>query len=193
MDFGLTEVDEIEHQPAVWGGVGVVLFVMEAGVEVGIEVVYSGEPGRSVGEKCGGAGVFVVYLREFLLEIVDGILAGPVSAVVSAKELYVWVLVLQGSTEEDELYLLLLVGTSGFQDNPHVMIIRAVHEFEPTVKVYSLILHEAVTDYGFLVTVKPYSQIIHTDSQQFLSSYVNLLATSHPKEGAHPPATGAEV
>ena len=114
---------------------------MEAGVEVGVEVVYSGEPGGSVGEEYGGAGVSVVYLGEFLLEIIDGVLAGPVGAVVSAKELYVWVLVLQGSAEEDELYLLLLVGTSGFQDNPHVMIIRAVHEFEPTVKVYGFILH----------------------------------------------------
>ena len=83
----------------VWGGVGVVLFVVEAGVEVGVEVVYSGEPGGSVGEECGGAGVFVVYLGEFLLEIVDGVLAGPIGAVVSAKELYVWVLVLQGSAE----------------------------------------------------------------------------------------------
>lgn len=141
LDFGLVEVDEIEHQPAVWGGVSVVLFVVEAGVEVGVEVVYSGEPGGGVGEERGGAGVFVVYLGEFLLEIVDGVLAGPVSAIVSAKELYVWVPVLQGSTKEDELYLLLLIGTFGFQDNPHVMFIRAVHKFEPTVKVYRLILH----------------------------------------------------
>ena len=166
---------------------------MEASVEVGVEVVYSGEPGRGVGEECGGAGVFVVYLGEFLLEIVDGVLAGPVSAVVSSKELYVWVLVLQGSTEEDELYLLLLIGTFGFQDNPHVMIIRAVHEFEPTVKVYRLILHQAMADYGFLVTVKPYSQIIHPDTQEFLSSYIYLLAAGHPKEGAHPPATWTQI
>ena len=122
----LLNVYKVDEEPGV-GGTGLdVVVVVEGGVEDGTKVVYpSGPAPKATWEQCGGAAVLIVQILHRCAELVDGVLAAPVAAVVTSKEEQIRVLCLQHRTELTKELLLLVVWVLALQDYTDVDVLWA--------------------------------------------------------------------
>lgn len=195
----LLNIDKIDEEPGV-GCAGLdVVVVVEAGVEDGTEVIYVSDPApEAAGEERGGAAVFVVKVLHGGAELIDGVLAAPVTAVVSAKEVQIRVRGLQHGAELAEELLLLLIGMLALKDHPDVDVIWAqAQEGECGVQaaIGGGVLHEAVADDDLPgLSVKPDAEVKELRLVAVvLLGYADALASGHPGKGTQPPVAGLEV